>query len=317
MKYYIYVAAACALLLIAACAASASTPYVSVPVPSSFVISESSKAIDDSANEQSPGPRPIVFTRSDNALWVLVPATVRNGTRLVSLEDRGSGIIFRNNTMILPVYAAGEKAGSLVAVTENLTAKRDGYYGQVTGLELHLAGISASRNGSNFTGGAVILMRDLPAGAEYRMSFADSDIVEKAVSIDLAAKARAVADISPTLSIESVTRAGNDAAGYVIVTIQVKGDWPEIYDADNITLYRYSDGQLDGLRPVLLKTENGTLYEAMGPGVGQYVLLAARPLDNTATDTTIVDAGGLAIIGGTLTVLLIALTAMIRRVTKR
>lgn len=317
MKYYIYMIAACLLLSISTDIAAASGPSLPVPIPASFAVSESGKAIDDGSSEYIPGPGPIVFTRGDNALYVRVPAAGRNGTRLVTLDDRESGIVFRNNTMILPIYTAGEKAGCLVATTENLTAKSDSYYGQVTGLELHLAGVSAVRNGTNFTAGAVILLRDLPAGSEYRISYADSDTVSKAISADLAARGQAVADMSPMLDIESVAPAGNDAAGYVIVTIQAEGDRPWSNDANNTTLYRYSDGKLAGLRPGFLKTENGVAYQAVEPGMGQFVLVATKPLDSAATDSPAEDAGGLALIGGALAFLLIALAAMVRRVTKR
>ena len=317
MKYYIYILAAFMLLSTGAGAASASGPSVNVSVPSSFMISELGKAVDSGSNELGTGPGQVVFARSDNAMFVRVPASAHNGTRLISLEDQKSGIVFRNNTMMLPVYAAGEKAGSLVATTDNLTASSDGYSGQVTGLELHLAGIAASRNGTDFTAGAIILMRDLPAGAEYSMSFADSDLAVKAISSDLEARGQTIADMSPPLVLNGINRASNDAAGYVIVTIQSDGDWPRLYNASNITFYRYSDGQLSGLKPRLLKTENGAAYQAVAPGTGQYFLVAAEPSGHTVTESSAVDAGGLAALAGAMTVLLIALAAMVRRVTKR
>jgi hypothetical protein len=317
MKYYIYVAAACVLITIAAGIASASGQSVNVSVPSSFVISEYGKAIDSSSNEPGIGPGQIMFARDDKGLFVRVPASAHNGTRLVSLEDLESGIVFRNNTIMLPVYAAGEKAGSLVATTDNLNAGSDGYSGQVTGLELHLAGIASSRNGTNFTAGAVILLRDLPAGVEYRISFADSDLAVKAISSDLGPKGQTIADMSPPLDLEAVNDASEDAAGYVIVTIQTDRDWPGLFDAGNITFYRYSDGRLSVLKPRLLKTENGTAYQAVAPGTGQFALVVARPVDHAVTEASVTDVGGLAAIGGILATLLFALAVMVRRVTKR
>lgn len=322
MKYYIYAIAACLLLSISVDTSAASGPSLSAPIPTSFAVSESGKAIDDRSNEYVPGPGPVVFTRGDNALYVRVPAAARNGTRLVSLEDRDGGIVFRNNTMMLPVYAAGEKAGSLVATTENLTAKSDGghddgYYGQVTGLELHTAGINSKHDGTNFTAGAVILLQDLPVGAEYDISFTDSDPAVKAISSDLETRGQAVADMSPPFDLGSVNPAGKEAIGYVIVTIQADREWPGPYDAENITLYRYSDGQLSRLQPRFLKTENGTVYQAVVPGMGQFVLVMARPLDRTVTDASATDAGVLMALGSLLAVLLIALVVMVRRVIRR
>ena len=317
MKYYIYILAAFVLLSTGAGIVSASGPSANVSVPSSFMISEFGKAIDSGSNELSPGPGPVVFARGDNAMFVRVPASAHNGTRLVSLEDLESGIVFRNNTIMLPVYAAGEKAGSLVATTDNLNAGSDGYSGQVTGLELHLAGIASSRNGTNFTAGAVILLRDLPAGVEYSISFADSDLAVKAISSDLGPKGQTIADMSPPLDLEAVNEASEDAAGYVIVTIQTDRDWPGLFDAGNITFYRYSDGRLSVLKPRLLKTENGTAYQAVVPGTGQFALVAARPVDHAVTEASVTDVGGLAAIGGILAALLFALAAMVRRVTKR
>ncbi len=317
MKHRIYAAAACVLLFVVAGTASASGPSANVSIPSSFMISEFGKAIDSVSSELASGPGPVAFTRSDNSLYVTVPAAARNGTRLVSLEDSESGIVFRNNTLLLPVYAGGEKAGSLVATTENLTADSYGFSGQVTGLELRLAGITSKHDSTNFTAGAVILLRDLPDGAEYGISFTDSDTAVKAITADLEIRGQAVADMSPPFDLGGVNQAGNDAIGYVIVTIQADREWPGPYDAENITLYRYSDGQLSRLQPRLLKTENGTVYQAVVPGAGQFALVAATQPDRTITDASATDAGMLAVLGSFLAILLIALAVMVRRVTKR
>ncbi len=317
MKYYIYIVAASILITIASGTASASGPSVNISVPSSFEISEYGKAIDSGSNELAPGPGPVGFTRGENSLYVTIPALARNGTRLVSLEDRESGIVFRNNTLLLPIHMAGETAGSLVATTENLTAESYGFSGQVTGLELHLAGITSKHKGTNFTAGAVILLRDLPAGAEYGLSFTNSDTAVEAISADLETRGQAVADMSPPFDLEGVNQAGNDAIGYVIVTIQADREWPGPYSAENITLYRYSDGQLSRLQPRLMNTENGTAYQAVVPGTGLFALVAAGQPGRVITDASAMDTGVLAILSGALAVLLIALVAMVRRVTKR
>ncbi|OPY29538.1 MAG: hypothetical protein A4E28_00855 [Methanocella sp. PtaU1.Bin125] len=316
MRYYIYTMVIFLLLLMAPGVVAAGGPAVTVPVPSTYMLSGSAKATDDGSNMYSPGPGPITFSRHGEALYVRVPAPACNGTRLISLEDRETGIVFRNNTMLLPP-GSGEQAGSLVVTTGNLSAESDGYAGQVTGLELRLTGGQAMAGGTNYTAGAIILLRDLTGGGGYRVSFADDGTVEEAITSELEARGRAIAAISPVFSIEGTTPASEDAAGYLIVTILATDDEPGTYDASNTTLYRYKDSRLSAFKPQVIRAKNGTMCQAIVSGTGQFALVAARPPGSEETGASVTDAGSLAIIGGVMAILLLALAAMVRRVTKR
>jgi hypothetical protein len=123
--------------------------------------------------------------------------------------------------------------------------------------------------------------------------------------------------VSPTFAIEGASPESKEAVGYVIVTIQAGNDGPVSYEANNTTLYRYNDSRLSAVRPQIIRTENGTLYQTIVPGPGQFALVVARPIDHPVPGASATDTGGLAVIGSVLAILLIALAAMVRRVTKR
>ncbi len=131
MKYYIYMLALCLLLIVAVTSppAYAASSSLDMPVASSFQVSGVANATDNTSTEISPGPWKIDITRGDHALYIRVSAPAGGGTRLVWLEDYESGIVFRNNTILLPLYAAGAKTGALVVATDNLTADSGGYAG--------------------------------------------------------------------------------------------------------------------------------------------------------------------------------------------
>jgi len=318
MKYYIFLLAV-GMLLMAVAASPLVHAYgtsVDMPLPSSFQLSSMAEATDSVSAVLNPGPGKIDITRGDQALYIRVPGPAGNGTRLVSLDDYESGITFRNNTLLLPLYAAGEETGTLVVATDNLTADSYGYAGMVTGLELDSGEIAAARDGHNFTAGTILSLTDLPAGAAYHVAFADNTSLSAAVTADLEASGLAMAAASPPVEVAASAPAVENVVSFVIVTIAAEENWTGTHSDNNVTFYRMAGGQLSRLRFSVIKSDDGSLvYQAMAPGAGQFVLVAATPRVAAAETVTASD-NGLVILGGLLAALVIALVIMVRRVAR-
>jgi hypothetical protein len=318
MRYYICVLALGLLLAqVVTSSPAQAANSLDMPVSASFQVSGAAKATDNVSAEISPGPGKIDISRGDHALYLRVSAPAGNGTRLVSLDDYESGIIFRNNTMLLPLYAAGVNAGTLVVATDNLTADINGYAGMITGLELDSGKITAARDGRNFTAGAMLSLTDLPPGATYRFAFADNTSLSQAVSADLDANGQRAAVASPPLEVSASVPAAGNVVSFVIVTVETGEDWAGSAGDKNITFYRYAGGQLSRLPFTAVRPGNGSLaYQAISPGTGLFVIVAGAPCD-TVTETVTAGNYDMVVLGGLLAALVIALAIMVRRVAKR
>jgi hypothetical protein len=319
MKYYIYMLALGLLLaqVVTSSPAHAASSSLDMPVVSSFQVSGVAKATDNVSAEISPGPGKIDITRGDHALYVRVSAPAGSGTRLASLDDYESGIVFRNNTMLLSLYSAGSKTGALVVATDNLTADSSGYAGMITGLELDSGKITAARGGRNLTAGAVLSLADLPAGARYRLAFTDNGSLSEAVSADLAVYGQMAAVASPTLEVSASTPAAGNMVSFVIVTIEASQEWAGPLDEKNVTFYRYAGGQLAHLSFTTVRSGDGSLaFQAISPGTGQFAVVAGAPRE-TVTETVTAGNYDAIVLGGLLAALVLALAIMVRRVVKR
>ncbi len=301
----------------AASSAIASGPSVDLPFVSSYQLSSVAKATDNASGEFSPGPGKIDLIRVDHEVYVQVSTSARNGSRLLSLDDYESGIVFRNNTIILPVYSAGEKTGDLIVATDNLTANSYGYSGMVTGLELESRKITTIRNGENFSVSAIISLSDLPERATYRVTFADNASMTAAVSADLEASGLSSVATSQSVEVSAISPTTGNVVGFVIITIETGESLPGQYDDSNVTFYRFDNDELSRLRFSSVKSPEGILtYQAMAPGTGLFMVADTVPRGPAAEGPTS-NNSDLVILGGTLAVLVIALAAMVRRVRKR
>jgi hypothetical protein len=263
------------------------------------------------------GPGKIDIARGNDALYIRVPGPVSNGTRLTSLNDKESGIVFRNNTLLLPLCSAGEKTGALIITTDNLTVDSNGYAGMITGLELDSGKITAAREGNNFSAATAISLTDLPAGATYRVAFADNASLSAAVSADLETIGFAGAAVSPPVEVSASTPAAGNVVSFVIVTLETERNWTGMYGDDSIIFYRFAGGQLSRLRYSVRKSSGGGLaYQAIAPGAGQFQVVAGAPRE-PLPETVTASNSDIAMFGGLLAALLIALAVMVRRVAKR
>lgn len=318
MKHYIYVLALCLLLAAATSSpAHAASSSLDMPIASSFQVSGVAKAMDDTSAEISPGPGKIEITRGDHALYIRVSAPALSGTRLVLLDDYESSIVFRNNTMLLPLYATGAKTGDLVVATDNLMADSGGYAGMITGLELDSGKITAARDGRNFTVGAILSLTDLPAAGKYRLAFVDNASLQETISADLEVNGQRTASASPVIEVSASTPTAGNAVSFVIVTLETDQDWPGLAGEKNFTFYRYAGGQLSHLPFTMVRSGDGGLaYQAISPGPGQFAVVAGAPRD-TVTETVTAGNYDAIVLGGLLAALVIALAIMVRRVAKR
>jgi hypothetical protein len=318
MRYYICLPALCLLIVLASVSspAIASGSSIDIPVSASFQISGVAKAADNTSAAVTPGPGKIDILKGDHGLYIRVPAPASNGTRLISLDDYESGITFRNNTMLLPLYSTGEQTGALVVTTDNLTADTNGYAGMVTSLGLASGKIVAARDGHNFTASIVISLTGLPAGATYCVAFSDNASLSEAISADLEIYGQTAAVASPALYVSASVPAAGDMVSFVIATFETDENWTGRYGDKNITFYSYAGGQLSRLRFTAGRSESGSLtYQAIFPGAGQFLIVDAAPRDQK--ETTTASSSDIVLLGGLLATLVIALAVMVRRVIKR
>ena len=139
------------------------------------------------------------------------------------------------------------RQGLWFVATDNLTADSGGYAGMITGLELDSGKITAARDGRNFTASTILSLTDLPAGARYRLAFADNASLQEAVSADLEVYGQMAAVASPTIEVSASTTAAGNVVSFVIVTIETGEDWTGPLGEKNVTFYRYAGGQLSRL----------------------------------------------------------------------
>lgn len=319
MRYYIYALALGVLLALASIPqmAAASGPSVDIPVAASFVVSGEARATDNVSGDFSPGPGRIEVVRDDRASYVRLATPAGNRARLVSLDDRDSGISFRNNTFLLPLYAAGEKAGALALATDGLTADSYGYAGMITGIQLDSRKIETGRDGQNFTADVLMSLTDLPAGAAYRIAFEGNASMEAAVADELNAFGLAAAATTPPLEISASNAVAGSAIGFVIVTIETEENWTGTYGDRSLILYHFAGDRLSRLPFSSIRTGTGGMaYQAIAPGAGHLVIVAPASQGMAKGEAAAVD-GDIILLGCLLAVLVIALGAMIRRVLKR
>jgi hypothetical protein len=176
--------------------------------------------------------------------------------------------------------------------------------------------IVAARDGHNFTASIVISMTGLPAGATYRVAFADNASLSEAVSADLAIYGQAAAATSPALDVSASVPAAGDMISFVFATFETDENWTGRDGDKNITFYRYAGGQLSRLPFTAGRSDSGSLtYQAISTGAGQFLIVDAAPRDLNEAATAI--NSDIVMLGGLLATLVIALGIMVRRVIKR
>jgi hypothetical protein len=295
----------------------ASGSSVEVPVALSFQVSGVAKATDSVLGDFSPGPGKIDITSGDHAMYVRLTGPAGNGTRLTSMDDYESGIAFRNNTFLLPLYMEGKNAGALIVTTDNLTADSYGYSGIITGLELDSGKIATSYGGHNFIADVLVSLASLPTGGSYRVAFVNDSAPEEAIAGEFEAFGMAMGAMTPTLEVSAGDAASGNALSFVIITIEAEGNWTGLNSDRNLTFFRYTGDGLSSLRFTAKRSGNGTMvYQAVSPGTGQFLMADPVPRE-MAREAVSTGGTDIFLLGGLLAVLVIALAAMVRRVTKR
>jgi hypothetical protein len=310
MRYFGYAAAICLLLALSMSASAEEAAGIDVQVPAAWALTPAAKAIDAVSGEYSLAGGEVKISGTGRAQFLHVPARGHNGTRLLSLYDPGSGIVFRNNTMIVPL-----SGGSLIVATDDIVAGQDGYSGMVTGLELDTQEISALRDGYRFSASASIFLKELVPAGSYRLAFVPGEPLTAAVSVDLAGDNLTLAAMPVVIEVDGTPEAGRDAMSFAIVTIQADHNWTREHEEKNLTLCLYRNDLLTRPQHRTLKAEDGSaLYQAIVPGSGALALVAAGAPGRGTGQTKVTDV---LVLGSVLVVLVTALAIMVRRATKR
>ncbi|CAJ37132.1 hypothetical protein [Methanocella arvoryzae] len=262
----------------------------------------------------------IQIIHTDTASFLLIPAvSAENGARLTSLRDSETGVVFRNNTIALPVVKDSDVIARLVLATDEMIAGRDGYTGRITGVELDIPGGERTVDGHRFSAGTAIFLKSLPQGIAYRMVTTEGQDMKRAIDAALEPAGLAPPAVPLAIEVDGVDQKSRSMIEFIIVSVSTDQDWVEKYCSDNITIYGRHDTSVVPVATRLVKADDNTtvVYQAVVSGPGRFALAAAGEKPGSGLEWSISGAGEVLIFGGLLTVLISGLIIMVRRVLKK
>ncbi|HMK46458.1 MAG TPA: hypothetical protein VK436_07505 [Methanocella sp.] len=289
---------------------------IHVVIPSEYPLSGAvSGIISTGHNISVTGPVQVISNGESSILFI--PAATENGTKLISLYDSGSGLLFRNNTMALPIGDNSKHVANLVLATENLTATAQGYSGSITGYEIDVTGLNVRQDGRNFTAGLKLFLKSLPVGASYRCSMENPEDAKGMIDESLASSGLSALDVPMAIGVTGENQQSGDSIGFIIASFMVESDWAGKYGDDNISVYECKNGLASGHRcKILTSGEDGIVYQAVMPDTATVALAATGERVDRGLYINTGNIIDIAIFGGLLVVLVSALAIMVRRMFK-
>ena len=291
--------------------------FKEVTVPLEFPISGSVQTVCTGVEELSlTGNVQIIQTGQTSYLFI--PAQVENGAKLISLNDPEQDVVFRNNTIVLPVYENSSWVAGLVLATEGLTANNKGFFGRVTGAELDIPEAAITIGGFSFSADIAIFLKDLSQTTTYQVR-TDSGIgASEVIDTRLSQTGLSTLDVPLVLEIEGSDRKSSDTIDFLIVSLKVDAGWVQKYSGQNITLFDITNETASPLPSRGLKSGNDTIvYQAILPGSSKIALAATGSKTDrglVVSTSNILDVG---LYGGLLLMLIFLLGIVIKRVVKR
>ena len=238
-----------------------------IPVPSAFTISNTTAFGDNSTTFGIQGG--INLTNYGGSLYVAIPTNAPDGVTLMYFQDNSTRILFRNNTLALPIGADNVQPASLVLATGDVVSSGGQFYGQVDGIELDTVALSYG----NVSDDAVIYLNSLPQGASYRISLSDDQHAKDAIMSEALQDGESGTIEYPMIEIAGTTNDSQNSIGYVILRTN-SGSRPV---SGNVTAYRYYDGGPLMLPCKTINSVDGTYYEAISPGPGVFAFVGNFP----------------------------------------
>ena len=315
------IAAAIVVCIALAGSAHAGQPAdtVIVAIPAQFPLSGSA-VLESTGSTVGALAGNVQIMQADTASFLLIPAApAENGAKLTSLRDFETGVVFRNNTIALPIVKDSDVIARLVLATDEMMAGTDGYTGRITGVELDIPGGERTVDGYKFSAGTAIFLKSLPQGIAYRRVTIEGQDMKSA--IDAALEPAGIASLAVPLAIEidGADQKSRSTVEFIIISVSASQGWVEKYGSDNITIYGQQDTSATPLATRIVKADENTavVYQAVVSGPGTFALAAAGEKPESGLELSISGAGEVLIFGGLLTVLVSGLIIMIRRILKK
>lgn len=250
-------------LLAQAIACAQSQNSLDITLPSSYIVN-ATKAYD-SVNNNVEIWGPIEIFKSSGSLYVSVPTNAPAGSKLALFKDTGTGALFRNNTLVLPIAGSQGPVANLALMTGDMASDGNRFYGQVTDIELDTM---ALRTGDSAIG-AGLYLNEWPDRPDYRVSLSNNDTVKKAI-LDEAAKTGQMGTSKLLLDVAGTTPA---SVRYVIVRMKVDGMGSD----GNVSAYRYLDGIVSRLTCKEIRSDDSVIYETISAGGGTFAFVGPFP----------------------------------------
>ncbi len=297
------------------CAADLTTREVNVPAQ--FPLSGSGQVVCTSIGGAAlAGNVQLVYTGQSS--YLLIPARVENGAKLISLYDSEKGIIFRNNTMALPIYQDSARVASMVLATDSMVANSEGFFGRITGAELDIPTGTTVHQGSNFSADIAIFLRDLPQGIAYRVETGKANQAADLINTGLSQAGLSAQEVPLAVEVYGTNPQSRDSVEFVVVTIGVDAGWEQKTGMSNATCYMCNNGSAVQQSYRVLKAGSDKLiYQLVSPGPGVFALaVTGGKMDRSLTDIP-PDLLEILLLGGLLMMLTSLLIVMIQRVIRR
>jgi hypothetical protein len=249
--------------------------------------------------------------------YLFVPAEATNGARLISLHDPVSGIVFRNNTVALPIYHGSEIAAGLVLATEDMMAGREGFFGRIAGAELDIPIDPVSVTGNDFSAQASIFLRNLPPGIAFRAGTGSTTEAAGAINTALLPSGLMALEVPLVVGVSGADSLSESSIEFMIITMNADPAWVQKYGGNNITLCLLKNGTAVPQQYRAVKAEGDQIaLEAVSPVMGTFALAAAGK-DPEGIDFSSSGLQDVLVFGGLLALLISVLIIMVRRIAKR
>jgi len=288
-----------------------------VTVPTQFTLSGSAQSVSLGAKEATLAGN-IQIIQTGQSAYLFIPAQVENGAILISLHDQEPGVVFRNNTMAIPVYKDASRIADLVLATESMTANSRGFLGRITGAELDIPEAAISIDRYNFSVNIAIFLKDLSRTTTYQVRTDNGINAVGVIDTGLSLPEISTLDVPLVIEVDGSDTKSRDAIDFMIVSLQVDSRWVQKYSGNNITLFEMTNETASPLSSRVLKSGNNTfVYQTVFPGSSRFALAATGSRTDEGLVLTTSNALDVALFGGLLIILIFTLGIIIMRVIKR
>lgn len=257
-----YVSVSIVILFALAPAIACAQGSIDISLPPSYIIN-ATKGYDPSSNAVDIWGN-IEFIENGDSVYLSIPTNAPAGVKLAFFQDTGTRVLFRNNTLLLPINDTSGPVANLVLMTGDMRCDNGKFYGQVTGIEVD----TKTMGGGDAMASAVLYLSRWHAGASYRVSISSDDQVKKSVMAE-ASKNGQAGNVKLMLNVNGTSQGSSSSIGYAIVHMKIDGPGAD----GNVSAYRYHDGAVSKLTCKAIRSNDSVVYETISSGGGTFVFV--------------------------------------------